>query len=409
MTTASSFPASSNSNQQTVLVVDDTPANLTVLGELLSPSYRVRVANSGARALQAAATEPRPDIILLDIMMPGMDGYAVMNHLQADPELRHIPVIFVTAMDGDTDETHGLELGAVDYVAKPIRPAILLARVKSQLELKRARDWLRDQNGHLEREVARRMQENELVKDVSVHALALLAEKRDNETGNHLIRTQSYVAALIRQLANHPRFEAELKEPQRSLIIKAAPLHDIGKVGIPDHILLKPGKLTPAEFEVMKQHAQIGADALGEAIHKVVDPQNNRSDPSLAFLQVARQIALSHHERWDGSGYPQGLAGEAIPVAARLMAVADVFDALTCRRHYKEAYDLQRVETILREGRGTHFDPDVLDAYFAIRDQFIDVAHSFADHPPRHVLPRDGHSGPLRAASSGSDRLGATA
>ena len=403
MHSTSSFPtATTASPMQTVLVVDDTPANLTVLGELLSPLYRVRVANSGARALQAAATEPRPDIILLDIMMPGMDGYAVMNHLQADPGLRDIPVIFVTAMDGDTDETRGLELGAVDYVAKPIRPAILLARVKSQLELKRARDWLRDQNGHLEREVARRMHENELIKDVSVHALALLAEKRDNETGNHLIRTQSYVAALIRQVEHHPRFEAALQEPQRSLIIKAAPLHDIGKVGIPDHILLKPGKLTPAEFEVMKQHAQIGADALGEALHKVTEPQSGVNPPSLAFLQMARQIALNHHERWDGSGYPQGLAGEAIPLGGRLMAVADVFDALTCRRHYKEAFDLDRVEAILREGKGTHFDPDLVDAYFAIRDEFVDIAHSFADHPTRNVLPKaraDANAGQPNLAS----------
>ncbi len=376
----------------TVLVVDDTPANLTVLGELLSPTCRVRVANSGARALAAAASEPRPDIILLDIMMPGMDGYAVINHLQADPALRDIPVIFVTAMDADDDETRGLQLGAVDYVAKPIRPAILLARVNTQLELKRARDWLKDQNGHLEREVARRMRENELIKDVSVNALALLAEKRDNETGNHLTRTQEYVAALVRQLATHPRFADALQEPLGSLIAKAAPLHDIGKVGIPDQILLKPGKLTPQEFEIMKTHAQIGADALQEAIARVVqarDPGTHQAtdEPSLAFLAVAQQVARSHHERWDGTGYPQGLSGEAIPVAARLMALADVFDALTCRRHYKAAFTLESAERILCEGRGTHFDPDVVDAYFAIRNEFIQIAHSFADDPARHLLP----------------------
>jgi len=376
----------------TVLVVDDTPANLMALSELLSPHFRVRVANSGARGLQVAASEPRPDIILLDIMMPGMDGYAVMNHLQADPALRDIPVIFVTAMDADDDETRGLQLGAVDYVAKPIRPAILLARVKTQLELKRARDWLKDQNGHLEREMARRLQENELVKDASVYALALLAEKRDNETGNHLTRTQAYVAALIRQLSFHPRFQAELQEPMASLIAKAAPLHDIGKVGIPDHILLKPGKLTPEEFEVMKTHAQIGADALGEAIAKVEQARaphqpHPAAEPSLAFLDVARQIAQGHHERWDGKGYPRRLAGDDIPVAARLMALADVYDALTCRRHYKAAFELDMVESILRDGRGTHFDPDVVDAYFAIRDEFVRIAHRFADEPPRNVLP----------------------
>ena len=376
----------------TVLVVDDTPANLTVLGELLSPHYRVRVANSGTRALAAAASEPRPDIILLDIMMPGMDGYAVMNHLQADPALRDIPVIFVTAMDADDDETRGLQLGAVDYVAKPIRPAILLARVKSQLELKQARDWLKGQNELLEHEVARRVQENELVKEVSINALALLAEKRDNETGNHLSRTQAYVAALIGQLRHHPRFAAALQGPMADLIVKAAPLHDIGKVGIPDQILLKPGKLTPDEFEVMKTHAQIGADALGEAIAKVLHaraalPDRPTDENALAFLEVAQQVAQSHHERWDGKGYPQGLAGEGIPVAARLMALADVFDALTCRRHYKEAFDLERVEAIICEGKSTHFDPDVADAYFAIRDQFVHIAHGFADDPARHALP----------------------
>jgi len=378
----------------TILVVDDTPANLTVLGELLSPHYRVRVANSGVRALQAAASEPRPDIILLDIMMPGMDGYAVMNHLQADPALRSIPVIFVTAMDADDDETRGLQLGAVDYVAKPIRPAILLARVKSHLELKRARDWLKDQNGHLEREVARRVQENELVKDVSVTALALLAEKRDNETGNHLSRTQAYVAALIRQLASHPRFAATLQSPQAGLIVKAAPLHDIGKVGIPDHILLKPGKLTPDEFEVMKTHAQIGADALREAITKVLasrHPGENRptDEPSLAFLAAAQQLAESHHEWWDGSGYPHGLAGDAIPMAGRLMALADVYDALICRRHYKAAFELDKVEALICQGKGRQFDPDIVDAYFAIRTEFLQIANSLSDDPTRHLLPVD--------------------
>jgi putative two-component system response regulator len=375
--------------QQTVLVVDDTPANLTVLGELLSQHYRVRVANSGQRALAAAASEPRPDIILLDIMMPGMDGYTVIQHLQADPALRGIPVIFVTAMDADDDETRGLALGAVDYVAKPIRPAILLARVKTHLELKRARDWLQDQNGHLEREVARRMQQNELIKDVSTHALALLAEKRDNETGNHLTRTQAYVSALCGHLATHPRFASALQEPMRTLIVKAAPLHDIGKVGIPDAVLLKPARLTPDEFEIMKTHAQIGADALSDAMAHVTQPHDfgpahAADDGALRFLQVAGEIAQSHHEKWDGTGYPSGLAGEAIPVSARLMALADVYDALTCKRHYKQAFSLDKVEQIIREGRGTHFDPDVADAYFALRDQFQTFATSFADHQAPH-------------------------
>ena len=372
-------------SKRTVLVVDDTPTNLTILGDLLSPLYRVRVANSGQRALAAAASQPQPDLILLDIMMPGMDGYTVIQHLKADPDLRHIPVIFVTAMNADDDEARGLALGAVDYVTKPIRPAILLARVKTHLELKRARDWLSDQNGHLEREVARRMQQNELIKDVSTHALALLAEKRDNETGNHLARTQAYVAALCEHLAPHPRFGQALAEPLRTLIIKAAPLHDIGKVGIPDAVLLKPARLTPDEFEVMKTHAQIGADALTEAIAQVTQthgdtPAHPADIDALRFLHVACDIVQSHHEKWNGSGYPQGLVGNAIPVSARLMALADVYDALTCKRCYKPAFKLSDVEAIIQAGRGTHFDPDVVDAYFALRDRFQQIATDFADH-----------------------------
>ncbi len=376
--------------RSTVLVVDDTRTNLSIMGELLSPLYRVRVANSGPHALQAVQTEPRPDLILLDIMMPGMDGYEVLRRLQADPKLNDIPVIFVTAMGSDDDEEHGLRLGAVDYVTKPIRPAILLARVKAHLELKHARTWLQNQNLHLENVVAQRMRENELIKNVSIHALAMLAEKRDNETGNHLVRTRSYVQVLIKHLEAHPRFAEALQEPQRSLIIRAAPLHDIGKVGIPDHILLKPGKLTPEEFEIMKQHAQIGADALNEAVSRVLGPNPDAATEAkagvsaLAFLEIARQIAHSHHEKWDGSGYPQGLGGEAIPVGARLMAMADVYDALTCRRHYKDPFPLDRVEQIIRDGRGTHFDPDVVDAYFACRDQFIDIAQRFADERTPH-------------------------
>ncbi len=397
-TPAATHPHHAPAPQPTVLVVDDTPANLTVLGELLSQRYRVRVANSGQRALAAAASQPRPDIILLDIMMPGMDGYTVIQHLKADPALRDIPVIFVTAMDADDDETRGLQLGAVDYVAKPIRPAILLARVNTHLELKRARDWLQDQNGLLEREVTRRMQQNELIKDVSTHALALLAEKRDNETGNHLARTQAYVAALCGYLGNHPRFAQALQEPMRTLIIKAAPLHDIGKVGIPDVVLLKPARLTAAEFEIMKTHAQIGADALSEAMAHVTRPHDGGpahppDDGALRFLQVATEIAQSHHEKWDGTGYPQGLAGDDIPVSARLMALADVYDALTCQRHYKPAFSLDQVERIIREGRGTHFDPDVADAYFALRGQFQQFAHDFADHGA-HNVPLPPHAAP---------------
>ncbi len=371
-------------SDKTILVVDDTGENLTVIGGLLQPFFRVRVANSGMRALKVARSDPRPDLILLDVMMPEMDGYAVLAELRQDPYTRDIPVMFVTAMDGDQDEEYGLSLGAVDYITKPIRPAILLARVRTHLELKDARDWLRDQNGYLEGEVSRRMRENDLIKDVSLNALALLAEKRDNETGNHLYRTQAYVEALMQQLQDHPRFRHALSAAQRQLIAKAAPLHDIGKVGIPDQILLKPARLTPEEFEIMKTHSLIGAEAIEAAIERVVVGDRARLDElqgntPLDFLVVARHIALGHHEKWDGSGYPQGLRGDAIPIPARLMALADVFDALTCKRHYKKAFPLEQAVALLVEGRGSHFDPDVVDAFLAIQDRFADIAQRYAD------------------------------
>jgi putative two-component system response regulator len=376
--------------QKTVLVVDDTKENLTVIGQLLRPFYHVRVANSGQRALQVADSEPRPDLILLDVMMPDMDGYQVLQGLRQKLYTRTIPVIFVTAMDGDEDEEHGLSLGAVDYVTKPIKPGLLLARVRAHLELKAARDALSRQNAELDAEVHLRMTENDLIKDFSLHALATLAEKRDNETGNHLRRTQAYIEALVEHLQAHPRFCGELDNTQaRQRIAKAAPLHDIGKVGIPDAILLKPGKLTAQEFEIMKTHANMGAKAIGDAIVSVQRARTQsghaadvtQTAQSLSFLETTREIAGSHHEKWDGSGYPEGLAGNAIPLSARLMALADVFDALLSKRHYKSAFPLADTVDIIRQGRGQHFDPDIVDAFLALQAVFADIAQRFADAP----------------------------
>lgn len=375
-----------NDGRKTILVVDDTRENLAVLSGLLRNDYRVRIANSGERAVRAAGQAPVPDLVLLDVMMPDMDGYAVLKALREDAATRDIPVIFVTAMNEDHDEEYGLQLGAVDYITKPVRPAILLARVRTHLELKQSRDWLADQNGFLEAEVRRRMRENELIKDVTLNALAALAEKRDNETGNHLLRTQAYIALLMRHLQAHPDFAGELDASRQTLIAKAAPLHDIGKVGIPDAILCKPGKLTADEFEIMKQHSQIGADALTEAIGRVMASGAYGEAPSptvespLAFLEIARQIALAHHEKWDGSGYPQGLAGDAIPLPGRLMAIADVFDALICKRHYKPAFPPENVSACLRRGRGSHFDPRLVDAFCALESDFYDIARRYQDH-----------------------------
>ncbi|MEX8519430.1 MAG: HD-GYP domain-containing protein [Leptothrix sp. (in: b-proteobacteria)] len=363
----------------TILVVDDNPDNLTVLGELLQAEHHVRAANSGARALQLAELAPRPDLILLDVMMPEMDGYQVLERLRADALTRDIPVIFVTAMINTDEEEHGLQLGAVDYITKPLRPAIVLARVRTQLELKRARDHLQNQNTYLEAEVARRMRDNQLIQDVSIHALARLAETRDLETGNHLRRTQEYVRSLARRLQSQPRFAAVLSDHTIDLLAKSAPLHDIGKVGIPDPVLLKPGKLTPAEWAVMKTHAALGAEALEQAER---DAKHEAERP-VEFLAFAKQIARHHHECWNGSGYPDGLAGEAIPLPARLMALADVFDALISRRVYKAPMSCEQALQIMQTGRGLQFDPDLLDAFVQGFDEFCAIALRYQDTEER--------------------------
>jgi putative two-component system response regulator len=337
-----------------VLIVDDTPQNLTILGELLQPYYRVRAANSGERALRAAGLEPPPDLILLDVMMPGMDGYAVLEHLRAEPRTAHVPVIFVTAMNGVENEERGLELGAVDYITKPINPAVVLARVRTHLELKHARDRLALENEWLEREVARRMSENLLIQELSVRALACLSEARDNETGLHIVRTQTYVELLAQHLQGNEAFRPALDNGRLQMVVKAAPLHDIGKVGVPDSILLKPGRLTPEEFAIMKAHPVIGADAITKAMEQSLSGATAgvaaQASGAFSFLEIAREISLGHHEKWDGSGYPAGLAGEAIPVSARLMALADVFDALMTRRVYKPAFSLEETTRIICEG-----------------------------------------------------------
>ncbi len=356
---------------RTILIVDDSPENLMVLGELLRERYRVRAANSGERALQLAAMAPVPDLVLLDVMMPGMSGYQVLERLRADPATRDVPVIFTTAMSATEDEERGLALGAVDYITKPLRPAIVLARVHTHLELKRARERLQAQNDSLESQVAQRLKENLAVQDVTIRALARLAETRDNETGNHILRTQEYVRTLAQRVQAHPRYADQLDEARIALMAKSAPLHDIGKVGIPDHVLLKPGKLTPAEWEIMKTHARLGADAIARAEADTVEP--------MSFLTYAKQVALHHHERWDGSGYPDGLAGDAIPLPARLMAVADVFDALISRRVYKPPMAYEAARAIMVEQRGRHFDPDLLDAFVAGFEDFCAIARCHPD------------------------------
>ena len=357
--------------RSTILVVDDTPDNLALMSELLTGTYHLKIANNGERALKLATSGALPDLILLDIMMPDMDGYEVCRRLQTDPITRAIPIIFLTAKIGVGDEEKGLELGAVDYLAKPISPPILMARIKIHLALKGQADFLRDTAAFLSAEVDKRTHEVTAIQDVTILAMASLAETRDADTGNHIRRTQHYVKILAEHLQKKSNFADQINDRFVQLIFKSAPLHDIGKVGIPDRILLKPGKLNAAEWEIMKTHTTLGHDA----IEKAEQALGARVD----FLSMAKQIALSHQEKWDGSGYPEGLQGTDIPLAARMMALADVYDALISRRIYKDDMPIDQAVEIIVKGKGSHFDPDLVDAFIEIQDQFFAIAQRFMD------------------------------
>ena len=358
-------------DKPTILVVDDTPDNLTLITNLLKDRYRTKIATNGEKALKVAVTGTPPDLVLLDIMMPVMDGYEACRRLKADRKTSGIPVIFLTAKAEEADETLGFEAGAVDYITKPISPPILLARVETHLQLKAVRDFLVDKAVFLEEEVFKRTREVQMIQDVTIVAMASLAETRDNETGNHIRRTQNYVRVLAKQMQTHPRFRDVLTDETIELLYKSAPLHDIGKVGIPDRILLKPGKLTPEEFEIMKTHTTLGRDAILAA--------EARLDVSNSFLSLAREIAYSHQEKWDGSGYPEGLSGDDIPLSARLMAVADVYDALISRRVYKAPLSHDDAVAVIVEGSGSHFDPDLVAGFVELESEFRAIAQQFSD------------------------------
>lgn len=351
------------SRKSRILIVDDAPENIRILAESLKNHYTIMFANNGKDALLLARSEPRPDIILLDVIMPGLSGYEVCQRLKDDPETRAIPIIFITSQSDEHDEALGLELGAVDYITKPFRSSLVMNRVGNQLELKRHRDRLNEL-------VRERTQELNLTKEVTIEALATLAEWRDPETGGHIKRTQNYVRALAEELRKNPAFAIMLDDDTTELLYQSAPLHDVGKVSIPDSILLKPGPLTDEEFEIMKTHTTRGRDAL---------VTSERRLGGNSFLRLAREIAFGHHERWDGKGYPQGLAGEDIPLPARLMSVADVYDALSSKRVYKDAMPHERVVEIIKSERGKQFDPRIVDAFLAIEDKFHEIANRYSD------------------------------
>lgn len=358
--------------RHTILLVEDDPLELTVTNDLLRIDYRTRIATSGEAALRLAIQPPLPDLILLDLNMPGIDGYEVCRRLKLNPLLSDIPVVFLSAAVATDNVVRGFALGAVDFVSKPVVPPILLARVANHLHLREARVALMARNETLEVQVEQRTAALTQTKDIAITAIGALAETRDNDTGNHIYRTQAYVKLLVDGLTATDR-GAQIEGAGGHDIWKLAPLHDIGKIGIPDSILLKPGSLTAAEFEVMKTHTQLGRNALLMAEIRLGVPRS--------FLRLAATIAGFHHERWNGKGYPEGLGGETIPLAARLMAVADVYDAITTQRVYKAAAGHDEAIDEIRQGRGQHFDPLVADCFIEREQEVQEIATRFRDAP----------------------------
>ncbi len=346
-----------------VLLVDDTESDIDILVNALEAECEVSVALNGTSALEYAA-EYLPDLILLDIMMPDLDGYEVCIRLKENPKTRNIPILFLTAKIEEQDEAKGLELGALDYITKPFNPMLVQSRVRNHLLLKRHQD-------HLEEMVRERTREVQLTQEATIEIMGTLAEYRDSETGGHIKRTKEYIRILAEHLQRHPRFAPLLDDSTIELLYKSAPLHDIGKLGVPDGILLKPGKLTPEEFDEMKKHCLYGLRAMEIAERKLGVP---------SFLTLAGEIAYSHHERWDGKGYPEGKRQEGIPLAGRLMAIADVYDALISKRVYKIPFNHEKAVKIIQAGRGSHFDPFLVDAFLELAEEFRRIALEFADH-----------------------------
>ena len=360
-----------------ILAVDDSPQILQQIHGLLSADYQVMIAKDGETALNLVSKR-EPDLILLDIVMPGMSGYDVCEKLKTSPSTQHIPIIFISSQSDDDDQEKGFALGASDYISKPFSPNVTFARIKTHLQLKEMTDFLRDQNTFLEAEVSKRTDEIksqserlQALQQATILIVTSLAETRDLETGNHIRRTQYFIEAIAQELVESGEYSDELSADMIAPIVRSAPLHDIGKVGIPDAILTKRGKLTEPEYEIMKSHAQLGLDAIERAERQL--------GIQVDFLQHAKEIAVGHHEKWDGSGYPKGLAGTDIPISARLMAIADVYDALINQRCYKPAIEHDKSVAIMQQGRGTHFDPVAFDAFLRIEQRITEIAHEYRD------------------------------
>jgi len=356
-------------SQKTIMIVDDTEINIDILVEALQDDYDLIIAINGVEAMELLE-EQKPDLILLDIMMPEMDGYTVLEAIKKNPNLKHIPVILLSAITDSDSKTKGFFLGAVDYVTKPFEMVEVKARVRTQLKFEEARLVLENQNLYLEEKVKERTKLLERTNSAAIYCLAALAETRDPETGEHIKRTQEYIRELALELQGKDKYKDVLTNDYIELLYKSAPLHDIGKVGVRDSILLKPGRLTEEEFEEMKKHTIYGGESLMVGIKELGED---------SFLTLAKEIALTHHERWDGTGYPRGLSQTEIPISGRLMALSDVYDALISKRVYKNALPHDEARNIILEGRGTHFDPDIVDAFIITEVKFIKIMSRFRD------------------------------
>lgn len=344
-----------------ILIIDDTEENIDILVDLLCDKYEILVALDGRRGIDLAK-EHQPDLILLDIMMPGLNGYEVCELLKHNKGTLHIPIIFLTALSNIEDEKRGIDCGAIDFIHKPFHPPLILSRIKNNI-------FFKQYQNDLEHLVKIRSEKIEKTKEVIIKGMGIIAEYRDPETGDHIKRTQYYVKAIASYLMkNQP--ELNLTSDIIESLYKSAPLHDIGKVSTPDEILMKPGPLTKEEFEIMKEHTIVGE----EALRKIHDEL-----PNEMFLTHALEIAISHHERWDGSGYPYGLSGDAIPLSGRIMAVADVYDALISKRVYKDAFSHEKAKAIIVSSKGEHFDPIMVDAFLELEDEFVEIAAEYRD------------------------------
>jgi len=361
----------------TVLVVDDNEMNRDMLVRRMRPmGYVVDVACDGGQALEILKTREF-DLVLLDIMMPVMDGYEVLKEMKADPRLKTIPVIMITAIDDASSAARCIDMGAEDYLTKPFDPTLLRARVSACLERKhlhdqesRYRAQIEEYNIHLEERVRQQVEVITSSQLGAIFAMSKLAESRDPETGEHLERMREYCKVLSQQLSKLQKYQNTINDAFVSNIYAASPLHDIGKVGIDDAVLLKPGKLTPEEWVIMKTHPMIGADTLREV---------DREHPGNELIRMGIEIAEGHHEKWDGSGYPHGLRGEDIPLVARILALGDVYDALTSKRCYKEAFSHEKSRAIVEEGRASHFDPEVVDAFLETEQEFQRIREFYQD------------------------------